>query len=64
MWNAKAMHYVVDGRSLCGNWLYLGTRLGPEMPPHIGCKACRKKLDKRHELAFRALLNFFRKVAE
>lgn len=45
---AKKAHYFVDGRSLCGNWMYTGRRLGG---PHAksspdDCKACTRELAK------------------
>jgi hypothetical protein len=48
--NAAKYHYVVEGRSLCGRWLYLGTLYddqctGGSTPKD--CKACTTKLNKR-----------------
>lgn len=59
MWNARAMHYVADARTLCGRWLYLGTILEPTTRGPL-CAACARKLAKRQEKALRALFNFYR----
>lgn len=60
MWNAKAMHYVVDGRSLCGRWLYLGGLLSPTYPRWTACAGCAKRQHARQEKALRSLFNFYR----
>lgn len=51
MLNAAKPHYIVDGRSLCGRWMYLGQDLnksiGPYTPTHA-CKKCAREAGKRH----------------
>ena len=45
--NSKKAHYVVEGRSLCGKWLYLGQlEQGNDGSPD-NCTACKKALEKR-----------------
>lgn len=42
--NSRVEHYVVDGKSLCGKWGYLGNTFYPTT--NGGCKECEKRLKK------------------
>lgn len=45
--NWRKAHYIVDGRSLCGKWLYFGTlEQGKDKSPD-NCLACVRRLAKR-----------------
>ena len=49
--NARKAHYIVEGQSLCGKWMYLGTT-GLELPDESSpddCVICTRKLKKRLE---------------
>ena len=45
--NSRKAHYVRDGRSLCGGWVYLGRSFeqGNDDSPD-NCAACKRKLEK------------------
>lgn len=46
--NSRKEHYFVEGRSLCGKWMYLGRSDDlEEKAPHNACVMCKKKLEKR-----------------
>lgn len=50
--NATRHHYYVDGRSLCGDWLFhevLSKDMGNETVFKEDCKACFRKVVKRRE---------------
>lgn len=40
--NSRKAHYFREGesRSVCGKWLYFGTRELPELPSPDDCAAC------------------------
>ena len=47
--NSRKYHYFKEGRSLCGNWLFLSKDLSPDDPANDSkddCKACMKKIQK------------------
>lgn len=48
--NARKAHYFVFGRSLCGNWIFLGKRQSqgdPDKESPDDCRACRRAYDER-----------------
>ena len=49
--NARKVHYIVEGQSLCGKWMYLGTTgLDPsDESTSDDCAICTRKLKKRLE---------------
>ena len=49
--NAVKEHYVVEGRSLCGKWMYLGTNYEQRPANNRDCATCRKKYE-RHTANF------------
>lgn len=46
---AKKFHWFVDGRSLCGNWMFKCGYSDRGVANHECCKACAKKLTKAKE---------------
>ncbi len=45
---ARKCHFFIDGRALCGKWLYWGKHYEADRnaaPSTDDCKACRTKLD-------------------
>lgn len=48
MLNTRKWHYIVDTKSLCGGWMYLGSRFeqGNDDSPD-NCKKCVHKLKVR-----------------
>lgn len=50
--NWRKAHYVKNSRSLCGNWLYLGTLFEQGNDNSAdNCAACKRKLKKLKEKA-------------
>lgn len=52
--NTRKDHYIVDDRSLCGRWGFLGKsdRLAPDAGPNPNdCRECRRKLERRQKVA-------------
>jgi len=49
--NWRKAHYIVNGRSLCGHWMYLGNKLeqGKDNSPD-NCVSCKRKLKKLKEV--------------
>lgn len=46
--NSRKAHYFVEGRSLCGGWMFFGQPTPNQAPGSPDdCKACVKKLAKR-----------------
>ena len=52
--NWRKFHWIEDGESLCGKWMYWGqdeAMFDGDITVKKGeCDACRKKLDKRNGL--------------
>lgn len=47
--NSRKAHYFVDGRSLCGKWMYLGeVEEGNDYSPD-NCRECIRRLEKKRE---------------
>jgi len=44
--NATKSHYMVDGRSLCGKWAYLGIDYEQRPANNGDCATCRKKHER------------------
>lgn len=44
-WDVIKCHYMVDGRSLCKKWMYLGTDYEQRPANNGDCATCRKKYD-------------------
>jgi len=45
--NSKKAHYFVDGRALCGKWLFFGNlEEGNDNSPD-NCTACKKAVERR-----------------
>jgi len=46
--NAAKSHYFINGRSLCGRWMFLGEPLAEDHPGGLrnDCKACTQRLAK------------------
>jgi len=44
--NATKCHYMVDGRSLCGKWMYLGANYEQRPANNGDCATCRKKHER------------------
>lgn len=47
--NSPKFHYVVEGKSLCNRWMYLGSDFSADdgVENKDDCKACRKAFLKR-----------------
>jgi len=43
---SKKAHYFVDGRSLCGKWLYLGSLEQGNDDSRDNCAECKKRLKR------------------
>jgi len=46
---SRKAHYFVNGRSLCGRWMYFG-KLYSEDFGEDNCKSCLKKLNRKRRL--------------
>ncbi|NLF16898.1 MAG: hypothetical protein GX595_06520 [Lentisphaerae bacterium] len=49
--NARAAHYFVNGRSLCGRWGYTGPIEDTNHTSDINCATCRRKLVAWHNVS-------------
>lgn len=51
--NSKKAHYFVNGRALCGKWMFFGTVDDANAGSKGGddCATCRKKYDATHKPA-------------
>jgi len=47
--NSKRAHYFVDGRSLCGKWMFFGDLEDFNDDSSDNCTACKKALKKLRE---------------
>jgi hypothetical protein len=48
LYNAKKEHYIVEGRSLCGRWGYMGGAFhASDIDSPDNCKACVREFKKR-----------------
>ena len=48
--NARAAHFFIAGRSLCGRWIFFG-RVSPDdgRDGPLDCKTCSRKIKKLRE---------------
>lgn len=50
--NARKAHYFVDGRSLCGRWMFFGAQEQPQAmslnPGPDDCVSCWRKAEARN----------------
>lgn len=55
--SSRKAHYFVDGRSLCGKWLFSGLPVKNQSDPSSpdDCKVCREKLAQRRASEVRPL---------
>lgn len=44
--NSRKAHYFVDGRSLCGKWMYFGSLEDSNDNSSDNCTACKKAVQK------------------
>lgn len=46
-WLARKYHYFVDGKSMCGSWLYTGKVCSDVGYSSVDCKRCTRLLEAR-----------------
>ncbi|OYD16962.1 hypothetical protein CH330_01450 [candidate division WOR-3 bacterium JGI_Cruoil_03_51_56] len=49
--NWRKAHYIINGRSLCGKWMFLGELEQGNDDSLDNCTACKKALQKRRAKA-------------
>lgn len=47
--NSRKAHYFVDGKALCGKWMFFGNLEEGNDESSDNCTACKKALVKRRE---------------
>jgi len=45
--NSKKAHYFVNGRSLCGSWIYFGELEQGKDDSSDNCPRCKKRLEAK-----------------
>lgn len=48
---AKKAHYFIDGTSICGRWMYMGTINDTETSGPDDCAECKRRWTKMKEKA-------------
>lgn len=44
--NSRKAHYFIDGRAICGKWLFFGAVEDRNHGSPDNCAACKKRLEK------------------
>ncbi|GAI42565.1 unnamed protein product, partial [marine sediment metagenome] len=54
--NSRKAHYFIDGRSLCGKWLFFGALYDSNDNSPDNCTSCKKAVKKLREREKKPLL--------